>query len=290
MAAQHILPTIRIRDICQLPAQDDFSLFRHEQEGKALLSQPHKHDFYLLLFVEKGGGTHTIDFSSYRVRPRQVHFLAAGQAHSWALGKHTTGYQLAFGKDFLPDEALRRSFFSFAATPVLDLDEAQFSGAQQELRAFEREAPARDPYTRRLAALRLELLLTLLERYYAGAHPSAGQTAVGRMVKSFLTLLESQYKEHAMVEHYAALLHVTPQYLNIVCRKETGYTAGQLIRRRLLLEARRLLTFSDQDSKEIAYDLGFSDSSYFSRFFRRYTGMSPMEFRQDIQKVPSSAR
>ncbi|MCK7553570.1 helix-turn-helix domain-containing protein [Chitinophaga sedimenti] len=116
--------------------------------------------------------------------------------------------------------------------------------------------------------------------------PRGGYTRRPAGGKNFLELLEQHYKEQAAVEFYAAQLHVTPQYLNIACKKETGLTAGHCIRSRIVLEAKRMLTLTAQDVKEIAYELGFSDASYFSRFFRRYGGMPPLTFRRQAQKVP----
>jgi len=286
MASNQHLPVIRIQDICTPLKAEVFSIFRHEEQGRASLPQPHKHDFYMLLVVTAGSGTHTIDFSPYPVTPGSVYFLAPGQPHDWELHPDTKGFQLMFGRDFLTGDTLQWPFFSFSANPHLHLEEAPFNAVVRELESILEEYALADYLTVRIITYRLLSLLTMLERRYDEAHPTTNQPPVQRLVKQFLAMLEKSYRENATVEHYAAQLHVTPQYLNIVCRKETGITAGNLIRRRLLLEARRLLSLTTQDVKEIAYELGFSDTSYFSRFFRRYTGQTPLEFRQQVQKVP----
>lgn len=290
MRQKNNLPVVGISDICIPLKAEVFSLFRHEQQGKASLPQAHKHNFYMLLIVEKGGGTHTIDFTTYKVTPRSVCFLAPGQAHSWELHPRTTGFQLMFGPAFLPDGPQQWPFFSFSSTPFLQLSAAQFTEVLQEVENMEKEYALADRLSVRIITHRLKVLLALLERHYDVQHPGGSQPPARRMVKQFLELLEKHYKEDATVEFYAAKLHVTPQYLNIVCKKETGVTAGACIRQRLLLEAKRLLTLTGQDVKEISFELGFSDTSYFSRFFRRYTGQTPVAFRQHIQKVPGSAQ
>ncbi|RPD38622.1 AraC family transcriptional regulator [Chitinophaga barathri] len=290
MRQKNNLPVIGITDICTPLKAEVFSLFRHEQQGKASLPQAHKHNFFMLLVVEKGGGTHTIDFTTYKVTPRSVCFLAPGQAHSWELHPRTTGFQLMFGPEFLSDGPQQWPFFSFSASPFLQLSAPQFETVMQELENIEKEYALADWLSVRIITHRLKTLLALLERYYDVKHPSDNQVPLRRMVKQFLELLEKHYRENATVEFYADKLHVTPQYLNIVCKKETGITAGSCIRQRVLLEAKRLLTLTGQDVKEIAFELGFSDTSYFSRFFRRYTGETPVAFRQHIQKVPGSAQ
>lgn len=284
------LPVISIKDICTPLKAEVFSLFRHEQQGKASLPQAHKHDFFMLLVVNKGSGTHTIDFTTYPVSDQSIFFLSAGQAHNWELDPDTTGYQLMFGPEFLSDTPQQWPFFSFSAEPKLQLSPAHFKEVMQEMEKIEEEYNKADWLAVRIIIHRLWVLLSMLERFYETAHPTSNLLPVRRMVKTFLALLEDHYKENATVEFYAEKLHVTPQYLNIVCKKETGITAGNCIRQRLLLEAKRLLTLTGQDVKEIAYALGFSDTSYFSRFFRRYTKQTPIAFRQEIQKVPGSAQ
>jgi AraC-like DNA-binding protein len=83
---------------------------------------------------------------------------------------------------------------------------------------------------------------------------------------------------------YAAKMNITPNYLNALCRKKSGKSAGELIRQRILLEAKRLLAHSTMSISEIAFQLGFEDNSYFGRYFRRYTRLTPGEFRQ--QQLP----
>lgn len=288
MASKHHLPVISIQDICIPLKAEVFSIFRHEEQGRASLPQPHKHDFYMLLVVIRGSGTHTIDFTPYPVKAGSVYFLAPGQPHDWELSPGTKGFQLMFGRDFLTGDTLQWPFFSFSANPHLALPRKPFAAVVRELESILEEYAVADFLSVRIITYRLLALLTMLERFYEEAHPTPNQPPVQRLVKQFHSLLEKYYRENATVEFYAAQLHVTPQYLNIVCRKETGITAGNLIRRRLLLEARRLLTLTTQDVKEIAYELGFSDTSYFSRFFRRYSGQSPLAFRQQFQKVPES--
>ncbi len=290
MASNHHLPVIRIQDICTPLKAEVFSIFRHEEQGRASLPQPHKHDFFMLLVVARGSGNHTIDFTPYPVKSGSVFFLAPGQPHDWELSPGTKGFQLMFGSDFLTGDTLQWPFFSFSAHPFLQLTPAKMVPVLQELESILEEYTLADFMSVRIITFRLLALLSILERHYDEAHPTGNQPPVQRLVKQFLLLLERNYRENATVEFYAAQLHVTPQYLNIVCRKETGITAGNLIRRRLLLEARRLLSLTTQDVKEIAYALGFSDTSYFSRFFRRYTGQAPLAFRQQIQKVPGSAQ
>lgn len=83
-----------------------------------------------------------------------------------------------------------------------------------------------------------------------------------------------------MPKEYAGLLFITPNHLNALCKASVGKSAGEMIRDRLLLEAKRMLANSAMSVSEIAYDLRFEDNAYFSRFFKKYTGHTPEEFRK----------
>lgn len=91
--------------------------------------------------------------------------------------------------------------------------------------------------------------------------------------------------EEHQVQKYAALLGVTPNYLNVLTRKHWGKSALNLINDRVILEVKRLLLRTDYDISEIAYRVGFNELSYFSRFFKRNTGMTPLQFRNTMHEM-----
>lgn len=82
---------------------------------------------------------------------------------------------------------------------------------------------------------------------------------------------------------YASLLGITPNYLNVLCRKHLGLSALRMIDSRIVLEIKRLLMENEKTKSEIAYSLGFYELSYFSRFFRRMEGVSPAERREVLE-------
>ncbi|NLR66234.1 helix-turn-helix domain-containing protein [Chitinophaga varians] len=270
------LKTLGIEKIFNLPyRQEDFKLMVHAPINMPVIDEAHKHDFFMLLIIgHKGSGTHTIDFRDYKAAPRTVFFLAPGQAHQWDLSASTTGYQVMFSGSFMLQKGPMWPFFTPSAHPSLKLSPEQYVQLDAELQLMLKETAAN------ITQHRLQIILLLLQRWYAVAYPSETAAAGNRLINRFLQLLEKQYAQHSEVSYYAAKLHVTPSYLNTVCRRESGITAGEYIRERLLLEAKRLLILTDMDVKEIAFSLGFNDTSYFSRFFRKYTSQTPLDFRR----------
>ncbi|WP_315822641.1 AraC family transcriptional regulator [Paraflavitalea speifideaquila] len=102
------------------------------------------------------------------------------------------------------------------------------------------------------------------------------------LLRGFRRLIDTHYRSIRLPKEYADLLYVTPNHLNALCQDLMGKTAGEMIRDRVLLEAKRLLTNARMTVTEIAYDLNFQDNSYFNRFFKKYTGMTPDEFRKQF--------
>jgi AraC-like DNA-binding protein len=95
------------------------------------------------------------------------------------------------------------------------------------------------------------------------------------MLRKFLNLIEKNVSILKFPREYAELLYVTPHHLNAIFKELLGKSAGGMIRDRVVLEAKRL----DISISEIAYELNFRDNSYFSKFFKKYTGITPEEFR-----------
>ena len=101
-------------------------------------------------------------------------------------------------------------------------------------------------------------------------------------INEFTRLIDRHYKNIKFPKDYAAMLNMTSNHLNSLCMTLVGKTAGELIRERLVLEAKRLLVNAKISSAEIAFQLGFESSSYFTQFFKKNTGLTPNSFRNEL--------
>ena len=120
-------------------------------------------------------------------------------------------------------------------------------------------------------------MITLYEKTLS---KEAIREGVSNKVLEFEKLIEDHYKTTKTAKEYAAMLFIAPNYLNALCQKYNQKSAGEMIRDRVMQEAKRLLVHTDKSVAEIAYDLNFVDNSYFGRFFKKYSGQTPVQFRE----------
>ena len=249
------------------------------------VSEPHAHDFYLLLYVTQGQGTHTIDLITYDLRPGSLFFLMPGQVHCWSLSADTRGLILFFIADFYLQHypASRLSeypFFNPGNQPVVHLPPDE-QGILPLLQRIHQEEMDPSPVSNRDAVVGayVFLMLELAARYYADKAPQ--QPAYGLLqVREFGLLLNEHFRTEKTVRYYADRLALSANHLNAICRRILNKTASDLIHERVVAEAKRHLTHSAQSVAQVADVLGFEDASYFARYFKKYTGETPEAFRQ----------
>ncbi len=133
---------------------------------------------------------------------------------------------------------------------------------------------------RRLDMIRLLLmqLFILVDRSRAYAKVQNVPPQKLLVLRNYEQLIDQHFRLTRLPKEYAALLYITPNHLNALCHDLLGKTAGDLIRDRVLLEAKRMLTNLDMSVSEIAFDLNFQDNSYFNRFFKKNEGITPDDF------------
>ncbi|WP_158210686.1 AraC family transcriptional regulator [Myroides phaeus] len=264
----------------------DITLFKHTEKGRNDLIAPHKHDFYLVFFVENGGGIHDIDFKTHNVDDYQVYFLRPQQVHYWMLEQETVGYQMMFSSMILKTLNATYSalpFFQLGAPNCLQLKKASYEKYKAQLEALEKSLKGKKVLDKEISLLSFHLLLKYLQKDYLAAYSDIDWNTMDKSILAFEELIEKNFRVHSNVAFYAEELKITANYLNILCKKYLGITASSLIMDRILLEAKRLLTTTNVSVKEIAFSLSFNDTSYFNNFFRRQMGVTPGEFRTNYK-------
>ncbi|WP_421830661.1 helix-turn-helix domain-containing protein [Larkinella sp.] len=244
--------------------------------------EPHSHTFYLVMWVEDGVGTHTIEAETHAVEAHRLYFLAPGKRHSWKVSTDTKGYTIFFDSNFcrgrFGKKIYRYPFFhSPKHQPWLAVTDQQavFSDL---LNFVYREYEGNQPNRYEVILSAFHIVLELADRLYNQLWTDDDTYQYDR-IRQYEQLIEEQFLTVREVSAYAAQLHVTPHYLNQLCKKIAGKTASQLIQERILLGAYYFLRHSTASIKEIGFQLGFQDPSYFVRFFKKNAGETPAHFR-----------
>jgi AraC-like DNA-binding protein len=246
----------------------------------------HRDNFYEIIWVTKGRGTHFIDFTHYPIKPHSLYFVSPGQIHAWELIEDVTGYAIMFTNEFFSLELHDKDIISdipffntVNAAPMLHVNHEQAATFNEIFQRSEREYHSSAIDKDDVLRAYLRILLIKAKRLYCPTQTTYAAKSCALITKNFLQLIEAHFIAKKSVTEYAEMLGITANHLNETVKRTTGKTAGELIRNRLLIEAKRLLIHSDMTISEIGYHLNFEDVSYFGRFFKKHNNCSPGDFR-----------
>ncbi|MCK8494665.1 helix-turn-helix transcriptional regulator [Spirosoma sp. RP8] len=251
---------------------------------------PHRKDYYLLVFARRGDSRHWVDMTPYLTKDNTFYVFAPNQLIVKEEPKPMWGTAVAFTSEFL---TLQESA-SLRKLPLLqnpqNAHELRLSNEdvlfmEDILEKIQVEYTRPSEWQQRMITAYLTVLLTYLSRLYTRQYESDSFSNDKLLLKKYQAAIEEHFRELHQVSDYAALLHVSAGYLSEVMKAQSGQPAISHIHERLVLEARRMLFHTQHSLKEIAFDLGFSDASYFSRFFKRETDLTPAEYRTSTRKM-----
>ncbi len=198
--------------------------------------------------------------------------------------------------DFLHPGVFRRSraaseqahgfsvFLPAEAQPWLSLKIPRDNQILESFASLKEEFDADLPGAEEVLRAMLRILFVRVNRVYSMARPQATPTRADTLARAFHLAVEKHFREFQNLPEYAKLLDVSENHLNDVVREQTGSSAGEIIRRRRLPDAKRLLSHLGPDGVGNRISIGFKDPSYFSRFFTRLTSESPAAFRDQIRE------
>jgi len=274
---------LRHQGFVAMPLMD--SMRKDPQRG-----HPHLHDFYQVTLLN-GHGRLMHDFRETTFSGPILFFVSPGQVHTATPDPGASATVVSFTREFFNahtgDAGLLAElpfYYTASAPPWLPLSEDEAAIARNLLNEIQEEYDAAQPGAAEILQALLRILFVRASRWYTRAHPVGRATRGPRLVREYQLLVEHHFHDWQTLEPYAQQLAVTVNHLNDVVREETGRAAGEHIRQRRLLDAKRLLLHSDLSISEIGYRLGFDDPPYFSRFFRRYEKTTPADFREEIRE------
>lgn len=272
---------------------DLFRMFRVDaaeaQRIAAAPDEPHQHDFEELILGIEGQLEHFIDFRTSTIAAPFVSFVTKGKVHRVKPGLkdgRCDMWVLRFRSEFIPETTFQLYAFFHANADIALPDAYCFNRLLTvcELIAGEMEQAEPD-----LAVVRqlLSALFTLIRSEHRRQHPEVETPAAtqSETFRNFLQILEENFRQPHDVDFYASQLFMSPRNLNLITQHILQQSVSRIIETRKLIEAKNLLIKTDKPVSEIGFELGYNEKAYFTRVFKKNTGQTPTEFREEMRKL-----
>ncbi|MEN2415501.1 helix-turn-helix domain-containing protein [Flavobacterium mesophilum] len=262
--------------------------FAEHLKSHSFVEEPHRHDSYLMVFFTKGSGLHEVDFDQFEIKRGSLFVLQPGQMHHWNLSEDIEGFVIIFSQELYN--------LYFGQKKINDYNFYHSIHNRPEMVFEENEIPKILPYFNLLIQensqnnkYQLDKLLNLLDCIHIEVTRKYSETyshqthSYNIKINTFESLLEEYFRTEKLPSFYAEKLNITLKHLNRICNEILQKTATEVITDRVVLEIKRMLIDKQLAVNEVAFKVGYEDYSYFSRFFKKQTGMSPTEFRNTVR-------
>lgn len=256
-----------------------------DKEGKGIVVEAHRHDYYHIVYVEQGNGEHVIDFKSYEIKAGSIFFVSPGQVHALQIDKNVKGYVISFNSDFyLLNDSLQKLldypfFHTMSNDPAVYIPDNN-TQMQEVLDEMYREFNIQEKGSDRILRALVEVFLIRASRLHEQSDKEQKPKNLTYQIRKLEALIDTHFKEYKLLNDYAEMMYISPKHLNSLCKQALNKTVTNLIHERILTESKRLLLFTNNSISEIAFELGFADKSYFMRFFKKHTSLTADTFRK----------
>jgi AraC family transcriptional regulator, transcriptional activator of pobA len=280
-----------------LPLEQDTELTVHRLEGlhgdKPMNSPTFRTNYYAFLLISKGKGNYKIDNYTFDLGQHSFYFTNPGHLKSFQIEELMEGFMLTFSEKFVKqfftgDFFQQFPFLIHESTPSMLLDEENILEIKQIFEQMLREYNGKSVYKNAILTNQLSVLLFRTKELlltHRAVIKSDGRG--GELANKFKAMIQENIMQLALgnvakvlsVKEFAQKLNIHPNYLTNTVKEETGKSPSDWIQERLLAEAQALLR-TNKTVSEIAYSLGFTDTTHFGKFFKKQTGLSAGEFRK----------
>lgn len=256
--------------------------------NKSFISTAHRTAYYNLIFITQGKGTHEIDFVEYPVKTNELMLISRNRVHRFRNCENLEGYIMRFSEGFLcellSDESscVKDLFKTSHLNPHLkDIDVyAPILKSSLNL-MLDMHRSMNEVVDRNVIALSFKAFAKTINNIAFDEGPLSHQKS--EMFVRFSDLVEENINTEKTVDGYAKMLHVSKKTVNVITRNAVDMSAKQYIIHQLTLKIKRKLSFDHKSINEIADELGFTEPSNMTRFFKKNAGMTPNEFRDMVR-------
>lgn len=250
--------------------------------------RPHRLRFYAILFIRQGQGVHFIDFKKYPYKRGSIIFISKEQVHAFEKNLDREASFLLFTEEFLERSSLSSNLMQQLSLynyhlykPILQLTEEEIPIFSSIVNRMELEFQGKDDFaTEEIILSSLKIFLCLAERIRKKSIDSQSPSVYRDEFKQFQKLLKKNLLQNRQVKFYADAMNISTKKLNRITKEVMNQPAKTYISEYLVLEMKRFLTNTNLSIKEIAYQTGFEDPTNFVKFFKKYSKMTPAEFRK----------
>ena len=276
-----------IQNIVKYAFNETFSLSTVQFEKACTIDHNEQQNAYAIYWIQEGKGTYNIDFEEYTFTDNVLFFLSPGQVFTVDSEQVKTAYKLTFVRDFYCIQTHDKEvacngilFNNIYETPFVKPCEKDTKKLQFILESLIDEF-------QQTATAQYDMLQSYLKQFIIHAvrvkkenHDIKEDTET-RLFKDFSLLVEQNFRTLHSVTDYAKRLGISPKSITKHFQKLGAKKPSEFIKNRILLEAKRLLIYTDKTVKEIAFELGFNDPAYFTRFFTKTILKSPLQFKKE---------
>lgn len=267
----------------KLKQKEEYRICKLEEKLTDDFLVPHQHQYFEIIFFTEVLGEqiqHSIDFNAYIILKNKIFFIANNQVHQWLLehyNKEFKGYFIVFNESFIKADKVLLDLFDFLnSEPFLDLSDEGAVTALKLIGLIEEQGEASNiAYQKSLMEALLHFLSNKKQNF------KHNMTINEKRFIELRALVEKYYKSEKGVSFYAKKMNMLSKRLNEVVKAISTFSITELLHQRIILEAKRELSLGSETVQQIADDLGYHDASYFSRFFKKHTGVSPSEFMEN---------
>ena len=285
-----VIPIFSIGQHCddKAIASIKISSFSEEACTIAEFEENHRHAYYEIIWLKNGKGVHTIDTIPYSYSGSVLFLLSPGQMHVIKPIEKADGYVIKFLPSLFNDSKDMNEYLLSAglfdniqAQPLLKVSSSSHAVFADVFSKMVTEFNADEEDKEKILLAYLKILITHINRLKRNhlSKQLSNRDINFFLFQNYKVSVENHFKKEHSVQRYAEILNTQARTLNSLSKKYLKKTAGEIISDRLILEAKRELYHNTNSIKEISYDLGFEDPAYFTRFFKKHTGISPQEYR-----------
>lgn len=255
-----------------------------ESTNVSFIRRHFRTDFYNLIFVTEGKCIHEIDFLEYTIQAGEILIISKNRVHRYSEFDNLEGYLIMFTEGFLCE------FLSNNTSEVKDLFKQSYLNPHVNFIDLHASTLTKlldvihDMFTNADGVMNYKVIAWAFRTFALLIFNSILGEDISKQKKNeifvqFTELVEEHIDKEKTVEGYANMMHVSKKTVNLMTRKAIDMSAKQYIIQQLILKIKLKLCFEQKSINEIANELGFTESSNMTRFFKKYTGVNPREFR-----------